>query len=93
MARQTDATQAEIVSALRQAGCSVHDTHRVGGGFPDLVVWAPVAGTLHLLEVKTPGGRLSPIQREFALRWPVDHVESAAQALRACGLDVVEAET
>lgn len=37
-ARKTDNNHSEIVKTLRQLGCSVFDTSRVAGGFPDLVV-------------------------------------------------------
>lgn len=37
-AARTDRNQAEIVKALRAAGCSVQCLHAVGGGVPDLLV-------------------------------------------------------
>ncbi len=37
-AKRTDNNHSEIVKTLRQLGCSVFDTSRVAGGFPDLVV-------------------------------------------------------
>ena len=37
-ARRVDANQSEVVSALRQIGCTVFVASGVGGGFPDLVV-------------------------------------------------------
>ncbi len=37
-AKRTDNNHSEIVKTFRQLGCSVFDTSRVAGGFPDLVV-------------------------------------------------------
>ena len=37
-AKKVDANHSVIVKALRDLGCSVFDTSRVAGGFPDLVV-------------------------------------------------------
>ena len=50
-ARKVDANQSEIVSMLRQVpGVSVHCTHMVADGFPDLVVG--YKGGNYLFEVK-----------------------------------------
>lgn len=67
-ARKVDANHAEVVAALRAVGAWVHDTSRLGGGFPDLFV--SHRGRLFLLEVKDgrkpPSARkLSPAEREF----------------------------
>lgn len=90
-AARTDENQAEIVAALRKAGCSVALTHKVASGFPDLVVGrrAGLAGpTSFLLEIKKPGGRLTPDQQEFIAQWRGHYavVESVEQALEAVGL-------
>ena len=37
-ARKVDANHAMLVKALRDLGCSVFDSSRVGAGFPDAVV-------------------------------------------------------
>jgi hypothetical protein len=37
-AARTDDNHAEIIKAFRKFGCSVADTHALGGGFPDAVV-------------------------------------------------------
>lgn len=66
-AARTDANQAEIVKALRNAGRSVVSLHRVGQGVPDLLVGNN--GLNFLLEVKSEGGDLSPGQQEFADSW------------------------
>ena len=60
-AARVDANQAEIVSALRQAGASVTPTHGAGSGFPDLAVgWQ---GQTFLIEVKD--GSKPPSQRQL----------------------------
>ena len=61
-----DTVQTPIVKALRQVGAFVAVTHTLGGGFPDIVVgydnvWTP-------LELKTPGGTLTPEEELFWLR-------------------------
>lgn len=76
-AARTDATQTEIVSALRQMGCSVALTHQVGNDFPDLVVG--YRGRTFLVELKDgrkpPSKRtLSAGQRRFATMWRGDAV-------------------
>ena len=48
--KRVDANQADIVAALRRSGWYVHDTSRIGGGFPDLV--CARAGRIILVEVK-----------------------------------------
>lgn len=37
-AAKVDSNQPAIVAALRKLGCSVHPTHRLGEGFPDIAV-------------------------------------------------------
>lgn len=90
MAKRVDANQAEIVAALRAAGCSVFCTHETAHGFPDLVV-ARDRRTI-LLEVKSPGGKMTPGQLAFFDDWrgEVYVVRSVDDALRAIG--VLEAE-
>lgn len=84
---KTDANQTEIVEALRAIGAMVYPTHRLGGGFPDLLVgWK---GRLLLLEVKDgskpPSARLlTDKEQGFHAAWtgyPVIVVESAEQAI------------
>lgn len=69
---RTDRNQAEIVKALRKAGCTVMHTHMVGAGFPDLVVGRD--GVNHLLEIKDgtkpPSGRaLTKDEEKFHIEW------------------------
>ena len=66
---RTDNNQPAIVKALRAAGCKVHLTHRLGDGFVDLVVWSPFTMRVYLGEVKSPGGELTPAEREFHYEW------------------------
>ncbi len=49
-AAKVDRNQAEIVDAFRRLGCTVHCTHTLGQGFPDLVVGH--LGNNYLVEVK-----------------------------------------
>jgi len=68
-ARKVDANQTEIVIRLRKVGFKVFPTHRVGGGFPDLVVggYHRLYGIpyLVLVEVKSDGGKLTEQEEEF----------------------------
>ena len=90
---RVDANHAEVVKALRAVGALVHDTSRVGGGFPDIVV--KFRGRVFLLEVKDGSkskSRRQPTEaeRKFLLLWwgpdgSVSVVESAEGALRVVG--------
>ena len=66
-AARTDATQAAIVAALRKIGCEVQDLSRMGNGVPDLM--AKLRFRIMWLEVKSPGGKLTPHQVDWHLRW------------------------
>jgi hypothetical protein len=82
-ARRTDANQAEIVKALREAGAKVKVIHQPY----DLQVWTPEGATMYI-EVKNPKtayGRkgLNAKQAEEALGLPVALVDSVEAALRA----------
>lgn len=87
MAKRTDANQAEIVDALRQAGASVWDCHALGHGFPDLAVgWM---GRTYLIEVKTgPHSALTPDEVTWHAVWRghVAILHSPSQALAEIGL-------
>ena len=89
MPKRVDANQAEIVAALRKAGCSVCDLHEVGKGCPDIVVGRGSAN--YLLEVKTIRGRMTDDEADWHLMWlgQVDVVRSPEAALRAVGLEEV----
>jgi hypothetical protein len=64
---KSDANQAEIVAALRRAGASVQDLHRVGNDCPDLLVG--FRGINFIIEIKTLGGKLTPGQALWHLKW------------------------
>lgn len=86
MARKSDATQSAIVAALRGVGATVLDTHAIGvRGCPDLCVYW--RGRVFWLECKSPGGRISPAQRQFLEAWAgVAHVVySPQEALTTIG--------
>jgi hypothetical protein len=72
---RVDANQPELVKKLRELGASVHCTHMVGDGFPDLVVgWE---GANILLEVKdsekcASARKLTPDEERFRKAWKGD---------------------
>ena len=71
-ASKTDANQAAIIAAMRQAGASVQPLHAVGGGVPDLLVG--IARRCYVVEIKDgskpPSARkLTPAQQEWHAAW------------------------
>jgi hypothetical protein len=67
-AKRVDANHAIVVKALRNLGCSVFDTSRVAGGFPDLVVGKNQKTVL--VEVKRDEkAKFTPSQDLFMLNW------------------------
>lgn len=62
-AARTDGNKAEIVAALRQAGCSVYDLRMP----VDLLVGKN--GKTMLVEIKDKGGRYTPAQEAFMQTW------------------------
>lgn len=90
--RKADANQAEIVSALRKAGCSVQPIHMVGRGCPDLLVGR--AQKNYVLEVKRgtrPCDRkLTEDENIWFLEWrgQADVVSTVREALKAVGIEV-----
>jgi len=88
-AARVDDNQAVIVKALRKAGCEVLSLAGIGDGCGDLLVNR--ANILYMLEVKdgakSPSRRkLTPHQKLFAKRWPVQEVINELEALAAVGL-------
>lgn len=88
---RVDRNQQQIVSALRQVGCTVQSLAALGKGVPDLLVAR--GGRNMLLEVKDgeapPSKRkLTDDEREWHVRWnaPVFVVNSVPEALKAVGL-------
>jgi Holliday junction resolvase len=67
-AKKVDANHSVIVKALRDLGCSVFDTSRVAGGFPDLVVGKN--SKTALVEVKADAkAKFTAAQQAFILNW------------------------
>jgi len=60
-----DANHDEILWALQATSVAVEDTHRVGSGIPDVFVLFAADNTIHLIEIKVPGGKLTAREREF----------------------------
>ena len=86
-AARTDANHTLIAAACRAAGATVHHTHRVGGGFPDLSVG--IAGLNLLIEVKTNTGQLNANEQRFHAEWRgqiavVRTVEEAVALVERC---------
>jgi len=84
--KRVDGNQDSIAKALSKLGYSVHRTHMVGDGFPDIVVGA--GKTNYLFEIKNPDmspskRKLSPDEEIFHLSWQgqVDVILSLHDAL------------
>ncbi len=89
-AARTDRNQTEIVSALREVGCSVAVTSAVVNGFPDLCV--SYAGNTLLMEIKDgskpkSARELTEDQVKFHLGWRgrIVLVTCVDEALKAVG--------
>lgn len=85
-AARVDENHAEIVIALRKAGCSVLSLAPIGKGAPDLVVGH--GGRNTLIEVKRGAGKLNEQQKAFRANWRGDVcvVRSVEEALLVLGL-------
>lgn len=90
-AAKIDDNQRDIVSALRQAGCSVQSLAGVGKGCPDLVVG--FRDRNFLIEIKdgskSPSKRkLTQDEQNFHSMWKghLAVVENVDEALRAVGV-------
>ncbi len=83
-AAKVDQNQAEIVDCLRLVGFSVHHTHTVAAGFPDLCVGKGMRGPW-LIEVKRDEkARYTPDQLKFRQEWkgpPPIRLNSVSEAL------------
>lgn len=85
--KRVDANQAEIVSALRKNGYVVDLTHRIGGGFPDLLVTSK-RGCICLLECKVGQEKLNSREIEWWESHPTTPkfiVRSVEEAVEAMG--------
>ena len=79
-AAKVDSNQDAIVDAYRGLGCTVTSLAGLGRGVPDLLVG--YRGKLSLVEVKTPKGKLRPMQEEFRKLWPVRVVRSVEEVIQ-----------
>jgi Holliday junction resolvase len=83
-AKKVDANHSIIVKTLRQLGCSVFDTSKVGRGFPDLVVGKN--NKTVLVEVKADEkAKWTVGQKLFMLNWngsAVARIDSIDSAIR-----------
>ena len=95
-AAKVDANPAEIVRALRAAGCGELDTSAIGKGVPDLLVHPPTFPACRMpvfMEVKDgakpPSARkLTPAQVKFHAEWKgwIFIVTNVDEALQAVGI-------
>lgn len=74
---RTDANQSDIIEAYEELYCLVHDTHALGGGFPDLVVRITTkrGHVMNGVEVKTADGLLRRSQETFIRTWGTGIIE------------------
>ena len=86
-AKRVDSNHSDIVKTLRDLGCSVFDTSRVAGGFPDLVVGRN--NKTVLVEVKADEkSKFTPAQEMFMMNWRgstvvrIDSVDSAIRLVK-----------
>lgn len=83
-AAKVDANHADIVKALREAGCSVISLAPLGAGIPDLCVATSLGRTM-LMEVKNLDGKKhrNDEQMAFAASWQGEYavVTSPEQAV------------
>ena len=81
-ARKRDANEPHIVEALESIGIVVRKIS--GEGVPDLLCWS--RGRCLAVEVKMPGGTLTPAQLELYQQAPFPIVEDVASALALFGV-------
>jgi Holliday junction resolvase len=83
---KVDANHAEIVKALRKAGCSVLSLAAIGDGAPDVLVG--YKGKNVLFEIKRAKGKLNDQQQEFKREWRGELcvVRSVDEALMVLGI-------
>jgi len=83
-ARRVDSNQADIVRAFKDMGCSVFDSSRMAGGFPDLVIG--INKITCLVEIKSSAvARYTSAQEAFMLNWhgsTVARIDSVDAAIR-----------
>lgn len=83
-ARKVDVNHSLIVKTLRDLGCSVFDSSKVGNGFPDLVVGKN--NKTVLVEVKAnEKAKFTPAQELFMVNWrgsAVARIDTVDAAIR-----------
>lgn len=79
-AARVDANHGDIVQAFRRCGAEVLSLASLGKGCPDVLL--AYRGALALVEIKTPTGKLRPLQERFLERWPVSVVRSVEDVPR-----------
>ena len=85
---KVDSNHGEIVAAFKAMGVAVQSLAQMGGGVPDLLV--AVGGVTWLVEVKTPKGKETQAQEDFAKAWTgcraivrdVEGVETVVKTMR-----------
>lgn len=85
-AARVDNNHGEIVAALRAVGASVQSLASIGRGCPDVLCGYRMRH--YLLEIKSPGGRLTEDESRWIAGWRaevhvVDSVEDALEAIGA----------
>lgn len=84
-AAKIDTVQPEIVDGLLLLGYKLQSLSACGMGVPDLLVQKK-DGTLALLEVKSPGGSITPQQKKWMAWWGrVPVVQTVDEAI--CALE------
>jgi hypothetical protein len=82
---RTDRNQQELMDTARAVGCTVHDTHQLGGGFPDFLMF--LNGKVLMIEVKDgdkPPSAQALTKQEEAFQtkwWSVYYVVSTVDML------------
>mgnify|MGYP003340286181 CR=1 FL=1 len=67
-ARRVDVNQSELIKVFKQLGCSVFDTSRVAGGFPDLMIGKNKKTVL--VEIKSSEkAKYTAAQELFMMNW------------------------
>ena len=87
-AARVDANHGDIKAAFEDLGCKVQSLAQMGGGVPDLLV--AYGGVTWLVEVKTPTGKETQAQQDFARAWTgcraivrdVEGVETVVKTMR-----------
>ena len=82
-ASKKDLVHNDLARCHRQLGDQVYDTHKVGDGFPDMLVVHP-DGPVILVETKTPGGKLTEAEVKFHVeyRGPIEIEETITDVFR-----------